>query len=657
MKNKLFFFIAGVMALFAVSCSKEAGNPAGSKAKAKTETVSFSVGIEKEDTKVLIERTGGKEWTAKLGGDKIWVKATDGSGAVLSSSDFAGGNGANDPNVFKGEWTYPEEEAAYSFFCPSKLGKDGYFDLRDQSRNISGGSFPGLFYALRGNVENVEAGEFPESVVLKPLVAILQVFPDGEINLVAKDSKGGYVTGIDTEGKVISSTEISQEEAVLFSTRDWWTSRTYPGVVMVVVPAGEKLTFYNGTKELKTTKDSGLEAGTVTKLFFGEEIKVNIDITDITVDEYSASVSGRVQVEGNGIKQVAADLYFSENKEELSFTGNGFYHIPAPLDDSGSFSVTIPNLRENKTYYFILEVAVYTGNYMYYYYSDIMSFTTLEPWITVETRAPKFVGATEAILDSYVITSTSEGPGTSFRYSSTATTRDEIIASGKGCGKTVTGLEMGTIYYYVAVGSAGSGRGVPKKIAYGDVMSFTTKASEAEVGEAVDLGLSVLWRSCNLGTALPTTPGNTYSWGETSEPLSGDKYIKYRGDGGKEVLDLEDDTAHYILGGNWRMPTYSEIEELKSKCTLTAITSYSSDGTPPHFIIRSNVRGYTDKYIVLPVVGHTDEIRVWTSSLIPFDPYSDAFICAFSDYSTGFNIIPGGRKDKYYIRPVYYKEN
>ncbi|MBQ9475601.1 MAG: hypothetical protein IJU69_05030, partial [Bacteroidales bacterium] len=651
-----FFFIAGVTALLAISCNKETTEVASSKANAKTEEVSFSVGISQEDTKAYLERTGAKEWTAKFDNDKIWVEATDGSGTVLSSSEFTGGDGWSYPqNVFKGEWTYPEKETTYSVFYPSSLGKDGILDLRHQNP-YSGGL--GKIYALRCDVKGVESGEFPKSIVLNPLVAVLVVFRDGPLDLIAKDSKGAFVTGIDADGKVISSSEISSEEAVLFSTGDLPSIYSDAYTYGIIVPANEKLTFYNGEKELETTKDSGLKEGTFNNLFIAEEIRVNIEITDIDEDEYSATVFGRVQTKGSGIKSLYTQFYFSNIRESLL----GIYAgTSAPssttlsLDENGCFSVSLSDLTESKTYYFLVRVIMTGEQYTYKYFSDIISFTTLEPRITVETRAPKFVGATEAILDSYVVTSTFEGEGRSFAYSSTATTRDEIIASGKGCGKTVTGLEMGTTYYYVAVGSAGSGRGVPKKVAYGDVMSFTTLSSEAEVGEAVDLGLSVLWRSCNLGTALPTTPGNTYSWGETSEPLSGDKYNKYRGDGGKEVLDLEDDAAHYVLGGKWRMPTYAEIEEMKSKCTLTAITYYSSDGTPPHFIIRSNVRGYTDKYIVLPVVGHTEEIRVWTSSLIPFDPYSDAFICAFSDYSTGFNIISGSRNSKYYIRPVLEK--
>ncbi len=381
----------------------------------------------------------------------------------------------------------------------------------------------------------------------------------------------------------------------------------------------------------------------------------------MVVSDYSATVNGKVNVEGYEGEWIWGELYYSENKDDLLAVYPPYYksmsNIPFRWDENGSFSVTIPNLIERKTYYFTIKVHWETVNYSdNYYCDDIMSFTTLEPQITVETRAPKFVGLIEAELDSYVVTSTSEGPGTSFRYSSTATTREELIASGKGCLRKVTGLEKGTTYYYIAVGTAG--KRTPYKIAYGDVMSFTTLSSEAEVGEAVDLGLSVLWRSCNVGALLPLSVGKAFCWGETSEPLFGEKYNKYRGDGGKEVLDLEDDAAHYVLGGKWRMPTYAEIEEMKSKCTITATMNNSSDGTPPHFIIRSKVTGHTDKYIIVPAVGNTEAIPIWTSSLVPEAPYNLAYICGLSAYPTGFNFVPALRNDnKCYIRPVCDREN
>ena len=103
--------------------------------------------------------------------------------------------------------------------------------------------------------------------------------------------------------------------------------------------------------------------------------------------------------------------------------------------------------------------------------------------------------------------------------------------------------------------------------------------------EAVDLGLSVRWATCNVGADSPEKYGGYYAWGETEEKSdyslsaykwcedSNDDLTKYctnsrygRGDN-KTVLDPEDDVAHVKWGGGWRMPTLNEIKELVEKCT------------------------------------------------------------------------------------------
>ena len=98
---------------------------------------------------------------------------------------------------------------------------------------------------------------------------------------------------------------------------------------------------------------------------------------------------------------------------------------------------------------------------------------------------------------------------------------------------------------------------------------------------AVDLGLSVKWASCNIGANAPEEYGDYYAWGETEtkENYEWQTYKWYDGSArltkyntdtsygtvdNKTVLDLEDDVAHVKLGGSWRMPTYSEVDELMS---------------------------------------------------------------------------------------------
>ena len=97
--------------------------------------------------------------------------------------------------------------------------------------------------------------------------------------------------------------------------------------------------------------------------------------------------------------------------------------------------------------------------------------------------------------------------------------------------------------------------------------------------EYVDLGLpsGTLWATCNLGASSPEEYGDYYAWGETEQKdyYDWDTYkfgeefnlTKYNIEDGKTILDLEDDAANVVLGGEWHMPTKKQIEELFENTT------------------------------------------------------------------------------------------
>ena len=94
--------------------------------------------------------------------------------------------------------------------------------------------------------------------------------------------------------------------------------------------------------------------------------------------------------------------------------------------------------------------------------------------------------------------------------------------------------------------------------------------------EYVDLGLSVKWATCNIGSSMPEEIGSYFSWGHTapSEDYTWatykykklNKFTKYNEIDTKNYLDKGDDAASVLLGGNWRMPTYDEVYELINQC-------------------------------------------------------------------------------------------
>ncbi len=129
----------------------------------------------------------------------------------------------------------------------------------------------------------------------------------------------------------------------------------------------------------------------------------------------------------------------------------------------------------------------------------------------------------------------------------------------------------------------------------------------------VDLGLSVKWATCNVGATSPEEYGDYFAWGETStketygddncptyglsiSQLQSQGYIDSEGN-----LTSQYDAATANWGGNWRMPTKAELQELIDECTWTWTTQNGVNGY--------NVKGPNGNSIFLPAAGS----RSWSS--------------------------------------------
>ena len=189
---------------------------------------------------------------------------------------------------------------------------------------------------------------------------------------------------------------------------------------------------------------------------------------------------------------------------------------------------------------------------------------------------------------------------------------------------------------------------------------------------AVDLGLSVYWASSNLSvTGLCRNPedyGDHYAWGET-EPKGIYDWSTYKWCSGKHasltkynydsdwgtvdnktVLEANDDAAHAVLGGNWRMPTYEEWTELVKDCTWTWTTSNGVNGY--------EVKAANGNSIFLPAAGWRensylnyagDSGSYWTSSL---GSVHRGYACDVTLSASGVFVSDFGRLCGLSIRPV-----
>lgn len=179
---------------------------------------------------------------------------------------------------------------------------------------------------------------------------------------------------------------------------------------------------------------------------------------------------------------------------------------------------------------------------------------------------------------------------------------------------------------------------------------------------AVDLGLSVKWACCNVGATTPEDYGDYFAWGETSPKSSytDENYqhrVDYDGDGWVEVAYLGDisgnpqyDAATANWGGDWRMPTVAELEELHKNCTWERTTLNGVGGT--------RLTGSNGNSIFLPAAGYRYEswsdligsLGFYWSSTPDEDYDRSAYYLQFGSW--GYDWFLGNRCCGFSVRPV-----
>ena len=138
----------------------------------------------------------------------------------------------------------------------------------------------------------------------------------------------------------------------------------------------------------------------------------------------------------------------------------------------------------------------------------------------------------------------------------------------------------------------------------------------------VDLGLSVMWATCNVGSSKPSDAGLFIAWGEVkaktdyswatyiflSDGTNKDNAIfsKYNSDGNHgnvdnlNKLETTDDIAYVIWSDKWRMPTKDEFDELVNNCTWKWTKVDGVDG----YQVYSKKAGFEKNSIFLPASGY-----------------------------------------------------
>ena len=117
--------------------------------------------------------------------------------------------------------------------------------------------------------------------------------------------------------------------------------------------------------------------------------------------------------------------------------------------------------------------------------------------------------------------------------------------------------------------------------------------------DCIDLGLSVLWATCNVGASRPQDFGEFYSWGELEPKLNYNKNnTKTYGIPMKDISgNPQYDVATHKKGDGWRMPTRTEFDELIDNTTHQWTTVNGVKG----ILATSKINGNS---IFLPACGY-----------------------------------------------------
>lgn len=168
--------------------------------------------------------------------------------------------------------------------------------------------------------------------------------------------------------------------------------------------------------------------------------------------------------------------------------------------------------------------------------------------------------------------------------------------------------------------------------------------------QAIDLGLpsGTKWASFNVGATKPEECGGYYAWGETKEKKTYNWNTYDYCDGGdycnvdevycfylgSDISGTIYDVAHVKWGGNWRMPTIEQFEELLSNCHCTWTKQNGVNG-------RKFISKHNGKSIFLPAAGCRGGDLIfevdtsgsyWSSTQVP----SFSYFAHYFAFSSGF---------------------
>lgn len=180
--------------------------------------------------------------------------------------------------------------------------------------------------------------------------------------------------------------------------------------------------------------------------------------------------------------------------------------------------------------------------------------------------------------------------------------------------------------------------------------------------EYIDLGLSVLWATHNIGAEYAEDNRCYFAWGETDDKFSyreinsktwGEKFSEIGG-------NAEYDAASAIYGGGWRLPTIAEFEELAIECELNFLSvkdkyGYERKGCELKRNGKSIFLPACGAKMGLSTFGDQETCIYWSSSPLDAEECEEAGAFIYSE--KGFCPAFWQRFSGLPVRPVLDREN
>lgn len=339
--------------------------------------------VENTDTRATITDNEGNWKFAFATGDMVKV----GNNEVESYYTFK-----NNGTVFESTDALQTTKAAtWCAYFPGEI-----IELANQS-----GEFADVAknYALAGATATPTTGSDGLTVTMKAKAAVLRIVGvnKGEaLDINVRTANGKYVSGLKADKNSAGfSVETSDAKVSLLNASD-------AGVYYVVVPAGVKLSVFNGSELIKATKAGGLTAGKYYTLLTGKTTGSVTNSLGETIDWvqlwpggpkfavknvkeemtwYEATEKDDKYVWGANWRTPTSDEVYGEGKLNCTWDENGF---PIPVAGSPSFE-----LKEQEGYMTVVLTGVqpgYTKNTLTLYDQIKQENHTFDFWTASEFK-------------------------------------------------------------------------------------------------------------------------------------------------------------------------------------------------------------------------------------------------------------------------------